>query len=1160
MISNRRRAASAAALIFALFAQPRDPAHLALAASSGLVISQVYGGGGNSLAPYSHDFIEIYNGGPSPISLAGLSLQYTSASGTGDFGANAGLRTELPAVNLAPGGYFLVQEASNNVAVGSPLPAPDYIDIDGPIQMSATGGKVALVSGIDSLGCNGVPPCSAAALARIIDRVGYGAANFFETQPTLVPSNVTAVIRINNNVDTDNNRHDFMVATPNPRSGGVLQPNPTLSVTDASVSEGAGTMTFTVTLSAVSTTNVFYSFETRNGSALADIDYVPLFLSGQFIQAGQLSATHQVMILDDTEDEQPNETFEVVLSNLVNADAGDLVGLGTITNDDIVERAIHELQGDGATSPSVNHDVLTRGIVTSRKTNGFFIQTPDGADDDRAETSEALFVFTGAVPPVAVGDDVRVSGRLAEFRSATATRLATLTEITGAAVEHLSSGNLLPTALALASLLPEPDAVQFTNRDEQFERYEGMLVTATSMNVVGPTNGFGELQAVISGVARPFREAGVDVSETLPSEAPPSVPRFDSNFERIMLDSDDARFTLTPANTVDQRFPLDVPAGAPGAPIQIHDVFGPLDYAFDNYRVVLDATAVAVGDRQPVAVPVRGAAEFTIASLNLENFRDDTPNFAARRQKAARVIVDVLRTPDILGTIEVGDLEDLQTLAGLVNAAAGTSYAAYLEDGDGQATGFEQNVGYLVNLARVNVSATHQVYRGKTFEFGGSVDLLHDRPPLVLEAQVIPTGTPVTVILNHLRSLIDVNSHEPFGTSGFTLGARVREKRRLQAEDLADLIASHINDNLVVLGDMNAFEVNDGLVDVIGTLKGAPAQSDQVTEPSFDRWDYALFDLPESLPAEERYSYVFEGNAQVLDHLLVNRAMRDRLARFTYSRSNSDFPESFESDFSVTTRISDHDAAVAYFGSFADLSVAAAAATPVEAGSAVALRITATNAGETATRVAVSAILPPGVAWQSTTAPTGWTCTTSGGTVSCGASRFAAGASVTFEIAGLVSCNVAHGTVLTMPVTIESSTRELNSANNVAVASTVTSNAAPTITKVSANRTTLLPIYLLVPVTVNYTATDTCGPVTSTLSVTSDEPVTGHGQGLAGLTSPDWRVIDANHVRLRAERSVRGDGRVYTITIRSTDAAGGASTAQVFVTVPRRIPGHKDID
>ena len=100
--------------------------------------------------------------------------------------------------------------------------------------------------------------------------------------------------------------------------------------------------------------------------------------------------------------------------------------------------------------------------------------------------------------------------------------------------------------------------------------------------------------------------------------------------------------------------------------------------------------------------------EFTIASLNLENFRDGTPNFVERQQKAARVIVEILRAPDILGTIEVGDLEDLQALAALVNGAAGTSYEAYLEDGDGQSTGFEQNVGYLVNRARIDVLATQQ--------------------------------------------------------------------------------------------------------------------------------------------------------------------------------------------------------------------------------------------------------------------------------------------------------------------------------------------------------------------------------------------------------------------------------------------------------------------
>jgi hypothetical protein len=137
-----------------------------------------------------------------------------------------------------------------------------------------------------------------------------------------------------------------------------------------------------------------------------------------------------------------------------------------------------------------------------------------------------------------------------------------------------------------------------------------------------------------------------------------------------------------------------------------------------------------------------------------------------------------------------------------------------------------------------------------------------------------------------------------------------------------------------------------------------------------------LIQLADALPADERYSYVFEGSAQVLDHVLVNRSMHRRLTRFTYSRHNTDFPEQFEADFSVPTRLSDHDAAVAYFGSLADLAVAAAAASTVEAGSAVAIQVTASNNGESAADVDVSLMLRAGLAWQSTTAPLGWRCTT----------------------------------------------------------------------------------------------------------------------------------------------------------------------------------------
>ena len=84
----------------------------AAAASADLVISQIYGGGGNTGAPFQNDYIEIFNRGVSTVGLAGLSLQYASATGTGNLGANAAQLTELPAVTLGPGKYVLVQEAS----------------------------------------------------------------------------------------------------------------------------------------------------------------------------------------------------------------------------------------------------------------------------------------------------------------------------------------------------------------------------------------------------------------------------------------------------------------------------------------------------------------------------------------------------------------------------------------------------------------------------------------------------------------------------------------------------------------------------------------------------------------------------------------------------------------------------------------------------------------------------------------------------------------------------------------------------------------------------------------------------------------------------------------------------------------------------------------
>lgn len=187
---------------------PGGAAHL-LAAAPQVVISQVYGGGGNSGATYKNDFIELYNAGTVPVSLDGWSVQYASSSGTSWTN-----KTNLSGT-LAPGAYYLVQEAAGSGGTAD-LPTPNAT---GSIAMSGTAAKVALVSSTTSL--TGACPVSD---ATVVDFVGYGTgssgASCFEgtaAAPTL--SNTTAAIRKSNGAqDTNNNGADFATGAPTPRS------------------------------------------------------------------------------------------------------------------------------------------------------------------------------------------------------------------------------------------------------------------------------------------------------------------------------------------------------------------------------------------------------------------------------------------------------------------------------------------------------------------------------------------------------------------------------------------------------------------------------------------------------------------------------------------------------------------------------------------------------------------------------------------------------------------------------------------------------------------------------------------------------------------------------------------------------------------------------
>lgn len=197
-------------------------AGLAHASSSGLVISQVYGGGAatSGTPTFRNDYVELFNAGTAPVSLAGLSLQYASATGTGTFASNSVLA--LPAVSVQPGQYYLVSLPTSST-LGAPLPvAADFSPTSGP-NFSASGGKVALVNSASGLACNGgSAACSAAQLALIEDLVGYGSANFYEGSAAAPSASTTlAVLRANDGcTDTNANASDFATGTPQPRHSG----------------------------------------------------------------------------------------------------------------------------------------------------------------------------------------------------------------------------------------------------------------------------------------------------------------------------------------------------------------------------------------------------------------------------------------------------------------------------------------------------------------------------------------------------------------------------------------------------------------------------------------------------------------------------------------------------------------------------------------------------------------------------------------------------------------------------------------------------------------------------------------------------------------------------------------------------------------------------
>lgn len=222
---------------------------------------------------------------------------------------------------------------------------------------------------------------------------------------------------------------------------------------------------------------------------------------------------------------------------------------------------------------------------------------------------------------------------------------------------------------------------------------------------------------------------------------------------------------------------------------------------------------------------------------------------------------------------------------------------------------------------------------------------------------------------------------------------------------------------------------------------------------------------------------------------------------------------------------------------------------PVLTGSNVTYTITVTNNHPaTSQSVTITDILPGETTFVNCSATGGGIC---GGSNNMRTISFAAiggGDTVVIQLVANVNCPVANGVRITNTATVSSESPDSDQSNNSASAIVTASNPPPVISNEAVDRSVLSPPnHKMVAVVVSYKVTDNCGPLINRLSVTSNEPVNGTGDG---DTAPDWEIVDANHVRLRAERSGRGSGRVYTINITSTDSAGNSSSKQVFVTVP----------
>ncbi len=559
---------------------------------------------------------------------------------------------------------------------------------------------------------------------------------------------------------------------------------------------------------------------------------------------------------------------------------------------------IYDIQGAGHISPFDSDVVTTTGIVTAVAFNGYYVQDPVGDGDDA--TSDGMFVFkTGPKP--AVGDLVQLTDTVTELVPGGAgTGNLSTTQMSFPSITVLSSGNTLPTPVVIGSGGRVPPTVDVISEDELpvnlqtdtgvfnpdndgidfYESLEGMLVTVEDPVAVSATRTFSPFSSELFTLTNNGANIAPDDARTARGGInlqPDPDNRGDQNPERVQIQFDG---TL---------YPFPVPAITVGD--RLGDVTGIVGYSFGNFEVnALAEFEIVSSELERETTKLTGSDDHvTLASYNVLNL-SATESDDAQRATLASQIVNNLRNPNVIalqeiqdnnGTVDDGTTDATLTLQALVDAiyaAGGPDYAFFdvaPADGTsgGQPGGNIRNA-FLYDPRKVDlvdfISLTPDELAAAGVEDPDAFE--GTRNPLL--AVFAFDDERFTVINNHLTSRFGstpiFGGPQPFEQAG-------EDAREAQAQALNDYVDFLLERNkkraIVVLGDLNTFEFTNDLTEI---LPG--------TGP-----ERVLTNLIDKLRDDNVYSFNFEGNSQVLDHLLVSDALLED-SKLDIVHVNVDYP------------------------------------------------------------------------------------------------------------------------------------------------------------------------------------------------------------------------------------------------------------------------------